>query len=287
MHGGRVGSGSGLPRLGCDPVGVGGFGISKGARAVAEQGGADANEGGALFDGDLEVPAHAHAEDWEWRAENLFPFAGEFAAATEDGTRRFGNGGVGRHAHESVDLEASQGVEGGKFGEKLGRVVAELRRFTRDVDLNQDPQGARGGFRAAVKFLGETQAVDALDHLERLDRVAGFVGLEVADEMPAEVRGALGDLRARLLDAVLAEERDTKVGDRPDRFRRVVLAHGHEFHGRGIASGAIAGVADAALDLFEVRGKVHGRRLATRSSLRNREHREHREPRTWRRIIGW
>lgn len=104
-----------------------------------------------------------------------------------------------------------------------------------------------------------------------MDGVTGLVGLEVADEVPAEVSGALGDFGACLLDAVFPEKPDAEAGDGPDGFRGVVFAHRHELNGSGVAAGAIAGVSDAALDLFEIPGKFHARSVATPATDRNRE----------------
>jgi len=51
----------------------------------------------------------------------------------------------------------------------------------------------------------------------------------------------------------------------------MIFADCHEVHGRGVAASALAGGTDTTLDLFQIRGKVHGRTVAVKPPRRNRE----------------
>ena len=121
-------------------------------------------------------------------------------------------------------------------------------------------------------------------HLKRGDSVAGLVGLEMADEVPTQGRRAIGNFEAGFLDAVLAEELNAETGEGADGRRRVILADGHQLHRSRIAIRAEAGIADAALDLFQVPGKVHARSVP--GGDRNRK-RESRGWMPWRDNTGW
>jgi len=61
-----------------------------------------------------------------------------------------------------------------------------------------------------------------VDQVEELDGVLGLVRLKLPDQVPRHRPPELGDLRARLLDPVLAEGRNAR-GDR--------LADAHGLHG--------------------------------------------------------
>ncbi len=170
-----------------------------------------------------------------------------------------------------MDLEPAQGVELGQFGQELRWAIAELGGFAGHIDLDEHAEGSGVDFGAAIQFFGEAQAVDALNHFERLDGVTGLVGLQVPDEVPTERTRALGDFGSSFLNPVFPKKTDTQVGDGADRFGRMILAHRHELHGGGVASGAVAGGTDASLDLFQALGKVHGRTVAANRPYRNRE----------------
>lgn len=228
-----------------------------GSGAFTDQGSADADEGGTFLHSHFEVAAHAHAEDGQGGAQEILGTAGQIAAAAEGGAGAFGDGAVGGHAHEAMDFESGEGVQFLQFGQEGFRGVTELGGFTGHIDLDEDGQGTTEGIGTALQLKGEAEAVHALDAVKGLGGFAGFVGLEMADEVPFEVGGGLGDFGSGFLDAVFAEEPDPEIGQSADGGDGVIFGDRHQADLGGGAVGALAGVVEASLDYLEVCGKVH------------------------------
>ena len=157
--------------------------------ALAKQRGSDADDGGAFFDGDLEIAAHAHAQLRQRGTEDGLGAGLEFAQALEIRARFLGDGTERRDGHETVDLDAREGVQLIQFGEELLGLVAELAGFAGEIDFQENGHGLGRLLGALGDLARDGEAIHALDELEEFNGIADLVGLEVADELPAGLAG--------------------------------------------------------------------------------------------------
>ena len=86
-----------------------------------------------------------------------------------------------------------------------------------------------------------------MQEIKQGDGVPAFVGLEVADEMPAQMTWAIGNLGLGFLHAIFAEEREAGFGGFADDWSREFFTHRDELHILRRAPGAVAGGGDALL----------------------------------------
>lgn len=91
------------------------------------------------------------------------------------------------------------------------------------------------------------QAVHSMQEIKQGDGVPAFVGLQVADEMPAQMAGTIGNLSLGFLHAIFAKEREAAIGGFVDYGGREFFAHRDELHILRRAPGAVAGGGDALL----------------------------------------
>ena len=155
---------------------------ASGVVALAEDGCAEADSGGAFFDGYLEVVAHAHGKLGEGGAEGLV-FVAEAAEALEGGAGELGVFGEGGNSHEAADFEVFQGLE---RGEERGQVFggeAMLGVFVREFDFNKNAEGLVKGLGGGVEALGGFEGVEGVDCVEEFCGLSSFVILERADEV--------------------------------------------------------------------------------------------------------
>ena len=127
------------------------------------------------------------------------------------------------------------------FGAEFGGVVA-------GVDLEEDGEGAGkftgGGVEAGEQFLG----IDTLDTIKVGGGEAGLVGLEVADEFPAQGQGRdLGAFLGAFLDAVFTDAAQAEAGCELGGPGGVGFGNGEKLDGRGIAAAGGAGGRDGGL----------------------------------------
>ncbi len=152
---------------------------------MAEDGGAEADAGGAFFDGDEEVVGHAHGELGEGGAGGEV-FVAEAAEMLEVGA---GGGWVGVEwgdGHESGGDESGEWSEGGEErGE--GRGVADVETvlgvFGGQLDFDEDGEGFAQGKAGGVEPLRGLEGVEGVDALEELGGFGGLVVLQWTNEM--------------------------------------------------------------------------------------------------------
>src|SRR6185312_13431747 len=125
--------------------------------ALAEDGGADADGGGALFDGDAEVVGHAHGELGECGVFGL-DFVAKAAVVCEVRACSFGAFRrvvtPGWDGHETTQREVFEWCELGNEFWKLFRCNAVLGVFGGELDLDEDGEGFIEGGGGAVEALG-------------------------------------------------------------------------------------------------------------------------------------
>lgn len=137
-----------------------------------------------------------------------------------------------------------QPVDGVKRGD---RIPSELGRFARDVHFQEDGDNLGTLSGVAIDFLRQREAVDALDHCEKGDGFADFVGLEMADEMPSGGTRTEWDFGPRLLDPVFAEKVEPESDGFRDGVGGMVFGHGQEGHVFRAAAAAEGRTGDAFL----------------------------------------
>jgi hypothetical protein len=90
-----------------------------------------------------------------------------------------------------------------------------------------------------------------MDQLEELDRLFRLVGLQMADQMPDRCPGERGDLFARFLDAVFAQDADAGFERLADDLDRHGLADRNQRDARRLASGTRGRRMDALVNVEE------------------------------------
>ena len=225
-------------------AGVGGSGTgarwlpawpSRSGGAVAEERRADADVGGAVGDGGLEVAAHAHGEAGEAVARRR----GRQEPEVGDGV-----GVGGRDRHEAEDGEVVGRAAGGEErGEGVG-VDAGLLRLAAGVDLEEEGGAGAAGLHRLAELAGEAVAVEAVDGVEELEGAGELVRLQRADEVElgaGEAGAERGPLAFGFLDAVLAEDPLAGGEHGLDAVERLQLGDGDEGDRVGRAAGARRG----------------------------------------------
>ena len=153
---------------------------------------------------------------------------------------------------ERVAAEANKRI-------RLARQNAGLLRLLAGVHLHEQARALAGAFHFLGKRRRDLRPVDAMDHIEQLDRVAHLVRLKRADEMQLETGMALLQRRPlclRLLHAVLAEAALAARNRLLDRVLWHGLADGDELHRFRIAASAARCLGDIAHRPREVRTRL-------------------------------
>ena len=132
------------------------------------------------------------------------------------------------------------------MGSELVLARAVLGRLAGEIDLDEQLDSAIRGERRLIELVAQLRAVDGVDGVEALGGLPRLVGLQVADEMPAQRQiGEAIHLLNRFLDLVLAEVDLAGVSRRPNVVGVEGFRNGDEADGGRIAPGAIGGARDA------------------------------------------
>ena len=156
------------------------------------------------------------------------------------------------------------GQRGFEHGGRRGEVATELGGVVPRVDLDErlPDQAEFAGDPAEAG--GEFRRVDRLDDVESLQGLLGLVRLQVADQLPAELRGGLGTLLEGFLHPILADRRESEAMGEDRRLHGVGLGHRKQAHGVGSPAGGRAGLPNPAQDgLTTARELVIGDHLNT------------------------
>lgn len=181
----------------------------------------------------------------------------EFAEAAEARADVFGVVEQRRNGHQAAEIEVRQGEDGFRERGKFAGVDAGFGEFGREANLDENGEARRGrrsaGLKAAatfgkgmVEFLGKGEAVHRVNRVKQADGAAGFIALEVADEVPSGVEaGDLRELPFPLLDAILTKVADTGLVGLADVLRRKCFRNRDESNLVWIPSRARGGAGDA------------------------------------------
>ena len=221
---------------------------------------AHAHHGGAFLDGDLVVARHAHRQLVQPDAcgRVLAQPVAQRAQQHETLAHALGLGREQRQRHEAAHPQAG-------IGRHLCRRKAAASSGCRPYLLASPEvlictyiQRAALGLQAAVQRLGHAQAVQRLE----LGRVArhqlGLVGLQMADDGPAQVRQVGHGLpfARHLLQLVLAQVAAAGLVGQADARLVHRLAHRQQAHAVRRAPGAAGRVGDALVDRGQVAAEI-------------------------------
>jgi hypothetical protein len=140
--------------------------------AFPENSGSDAHDGCTFLYGDLEIVAHTHGEVPLSEATRLFPFERiphppEFL---EEWPRSFRIREIRRYRHQAIQLNS---MEFADRRQKTGELVAldsELGLFFTQVNLKKNGDWLVAGETGLVKPHGQLDAIEGMDHIEKLRR---------------------------------------------------------------------------------------------------------------------
>jgi dTMP kinase len=220
---------------------------------LAENGGAEADLRGALFNGDFEIVAHAHGKLREGTAKAGLQFVAQIAQATEiraGVARVFADW---RNGHQTAQLEMRHLHDGfGERGEIL-RGDAGLRAGRIHLNFDQDSEpfvGFAGGF---VELRGERDVVHGVNPVEKSRGAAGLVALEMADEVPARLKfGKLRLLSFPFLYAIFAKGARAGFISLANRRSGESFRNGDKNDFLGAAVAARGSASDAFADAFDI-----------------------------------
>ena len=197
--------------------------------AFAEDGGTDADGGGAFFYGYGEVAGHAHGEFFEVGVTGGVVVA-EFAEMAEEGACGFAFGGERRDGHETRDAQVLQGMDRVQEIAESFRGDAMLGFLVGQFDFDEDRENFPEVGCCGVEAFGGFEGVDGVDGGEEFRGLGCFVVLQRADEVDFEIRqcGKGGSFGLHFLNAVFAEEALTGVVGFDESGYGMGLADGHE-----------------------------------------------------------
>src|SRR3954463_2162858 len=238
---------------------------SRRIRSLAEYGGADAHHSSAFFDGRFEIVAHSHRELSQLGTRDPFrdPRIAQFPQPHEPRSGLFLILVPWRNQHQAGQASRTERLRGIENAPGLVGGRAELRRFSRQIDLNQDlgrslPLGRRG-----VHLSKQLDRVDRMDAVKAGRGFPGLVRLQVADEMPPDRDvGRVADFLQSFLDFVFPEVLLACGVGGANRVGAECLGDRNEADGRRIPAGAAGGRMEPGPDRLEVScdGGVHGGR---------------------------
>ena len=211
---------------------------------------------------------HAHGELAELVRRDALGEQGvaQVPEAPEPGPDLFGVLGIRRQEHEALDAHTGEVAGARQHVAQLGLVEPGLGGLVGQVDLNEHGQVDAGRDRRLRQACEQVERMDGLEAGEGAGHLVGLVGLEGADEVPAEGQvGGFGLLGQRLLHPVLAEI-DLLFGVRgADGVCPEGLADGDQADGLGRPSAADRGAGDARPDGGQPPGQPGVQRVRTHS----------------------
>ena len=157
---------------------------------------------------------------------------------------------------------------GGHRGGEHGHAARRGRARTSSLRRPGRPARARstGEYRSAVTASSRSQQVEAVHRVHErkwADGLACLVGLQVADQVPAQVQiPSRLDLRQRFLDAILTERDVGPLRRRRERAQRKRLRNCDEVDVGRVAPGATGGPLHPGADRREVRDAMESARPA-------------------------
>ena len=187
----------------------------------------------------------------------LQPIA-QLAQEDEAPAHPFGFGGKQRQRHQTTHAQR------GKHGQLLDEtrhilgIQAIFAGLARGIDLHEHVQRPPLSLQMPVQRLCHAQAVQCLELAGKTCHQPGLVGLQVADDRPAQIGQVLHGLPfpKRFLYLVLAQQAAARCIGQTQAGLRLGLADGQQAHTGWITPHALAGSCNALLHGGEVAKKV-------------------------------
>ena len=96
-----------------------------------------------------------------------------------------------RHSHKAVNFQSLEVVEDSQFFERFIGVKSVFAGFAGNIDFEKHGDCFGEFFAGVVEGLGDSFAVDAVDPLRDSGGFAAFVGLQMPNEVPAQMARTL------------------------------------------------------------------------------------------------
>ena len=175
--------------------------------ARAEQRGAEANFRGALFDGDFEIVAHAHGQDWKGLAMRRATSSRSSRKPAKKWADSSGSVEERRNGHQAAQLRLRKVPTLSASAGRSASATPLLVASPLEMDFDQHAELLVFRRRGGVEALRERQAIDGVDAVEKPRGARGFVALQVADQVPRGARDSAScrGLALEFLNAILAE----------------------------------------------------------------------------------
>ena len=174
------------------------------------------------------------------------------AQSTENSPVFLGIADDGGHGHKAADLQVPVLPEPVKERDELLGKEAELALLPRHVHLQESLNRNALFPGLEVDRVGELDGVDGVDQDGLSQDALHLVGLQVPDQVPADILRQLRLLSQHLLDFVLPEIPDPQVIGLPYPLDRVRLADGDQRHILPASSGPFAGLPQGSLHRCEI-----------------------------------
>lgn len=161
-----------------------------------------------------------------------------------------------RHCHQSFEFEVREFTDLFTERQNFVRRNAGFRVFPAEIDFQKDRQPFAKFAGNPIKARREFETVYGLNDREKFDSTAGFVRLQMADQMPGDVVSGgevfqFRDFRRSFLDAIFAQHANAGFNGLANERRRNSLADGNQRHFGKIAACALARSRDSLIDGFE------------------------------------
>lgn len=223
-------------------------------RTRAEQSRANADFGSAFFDRNLKIVAHTHGQNWERTAETLGQSVSQFAKLAEIRTRTFRIVEKRRNGHQSGQFQMHEGSDARGQSRQIRFCDSAFCLLATHVYLDQYRKTLSFRFRRCMQFFRERKIVHCIYAPEEVRRAAGFIALQVADQVPGRVQ--VRDfplLRFPLLHAILTEVPNSRLVGRTNRFDWMGLRNRNQDNFVGAAPRSLCGARNALANLRQIR----------------------------------
>ena len=223
---------------------------------MSEDGGSDADDGGAFLDGHAVVTAHAHGEFRQCGAARVLDAVPKLPETAKNLPELFLRSLEGGHGHQPRQRSGCIDGKGLCQFQRFVGCQAEFAFLTGDVDFQKK-------FRMDGEFGGND--LDAMQELRRVHRVdptgklqscPNFVLLQMTNQMPLDLSGQDLAFLRQFLDAVLAEALLPRQKDFLDIFCRESLGDSQKTDGARIPAGVHGGLRHILLDPMKILKKL-------------------------------
>ncbi len=237
--------------------------------ASAKQRGAEANLGGAFFNGNSEILGHAHGKLGERPVQEAGHFITQLAEAPKNGAHFLQVGEHRRHRHQAAQLQMRHQEHA--FSEAREGVRLAAGFFGRGIETNFDKHGEPAALPGGmIELFGQREIIERIHGVKQGESARRLISLRVADEMP-DGREILHHRQfgLELLHSIFAEVTHAGVESLADALGGKVLRNTNERDFVSAAAGSLSGKLEAFANFLEVTGDRAGRFIHGANSNRS------------------